>query len=264
MLDNGSFYIFDLMKKFFQKPRNKKILYWLGGIIVFILIMDNLVLPWYVTSAEVKVPKVVGLGEGEAVRILKDADLTPIVSDTTFDENYPKGSVIVQKPMSGDIVKTGRRVYVFISGGEPFVSVPILKGRSLKEAKLSLERVGLKLGPVTEMPSENPKDVIFDQQISAGASVRKGESIGITVSIGPFVEGDITVPDLIGKSLSEAEKLLADSNLVVGKINYQSSFSLLPNTILDQYPSKGNKVNKGTTVDLFVTKAGNETKVIEE
>jgi eukaryotic-like serine/threonine-protein kinase len=252
------------MKKFFEKPRNRKIAYWLGGVLVFILIMDNLILPWYVSSPEVKVPKVVGLNEDEAVRVLKDADLSPIVSDTTFDENFPKGSVIVQKPMTGDIVKKGRRVYVFISGGEPYVSVPILKGRSVKEAKLSLERVGLRVGSVSELPSDNPKGVIFDQQFAAGASIRKGESVGITVSIGVFAEGDITVPDLIGKSLAEAEKLLADSTLNVGKINYQSSFSLLPNTILDQYPSKGNKVNKGTVVDLFVTKSGNETKVIEE
>jgi len=67
--------------------------------------------------------------------------------------------------------------------------------------------------------------------------------VGITVSTGPVEEGEITVPDLIGKSLTEAQKLLADSALTVGKINYQPSFSLLPNTILDQYPSKGNKVN---------------------
>jgi serine/threonine-protein kinase len=166
--------------------------------------------------------------------------------------------------MAGDVVKNGRRVYVFISGGEPYVNVPILKGRSLKEAKLSLGRVGLKLGLVSELASENPKNVIFDQQYAAGTSLRKGESVGITVSIGSFSEGDITVPDLIGKSLAEAEKLLADSSLKVGKVNYQNSFSLLPNTILDQYPSKGNKVNKGTVVDLFVTKTGNETKIIEE
>jgi eukaryotic-like serine/threonine-protein kinase len=252
------------MKKFFQNPRTKKILYYLGGIIIFLLIMDNLVLPWYVSSPEVKVPKVVGLKEAEAVKILKDSDLSPIVSDTTFDENFPKGSVIVQKPMTGDVVKKGRRVYVFISGGEPYVNVPILKGRGLREAKLALERIGLKLGLVSEMPSENPKDVIFDQQFVAGSSIRKGESVGITVSIGSPTEGDITVPDLIGKSLAEAEKLLADDSLKVGKVNYQSSFSLLPNTILDQYPSKGNKVNKGTVVDLFVTKTGNENKEIEE
>ena len=113
------------MKKFFEKPRNKKILYRLGSIIVFLLIMDKLILPWYVSSPEVKVPKVVGLGEDDAVRILKDADLSPIVSDTTYDENFPKGSVIVQKPMTGDVVKKGRRVYIFISGGEPYVKVPI-------------------------------------------------------------------------------------------------------------------------------------------
>ena len=252
------------MNKFFQKPRNKKILFYLGGIIIFLLIMDHLVLPWYVSSPEVKVPKVVGLKEGEAVRILKDADLSPIVGDTTFDEKFPRGSVIVQKPMTGDVVKKGRRIYIFISGGEPFENVPILKGRSLKEAKLSLERVGLKLGEVSELPSENPKGVIFDQQFAFGTPLRKGESVGITISIGAFSEGDMTVPDLIGKSLTEAEKLLADSSLKVGKINFQSSFSLLPNTILDQYPSKGTKVNKGTVVDLFVTKSGNETKIIEE
>jgi len=252
------------MKKFLEKPRNKKILYWAGGIIVFLLVVDHLILPWYVSSPEVKVPKVVGLKEDEAVSILKDADLSPIVSDTTYDENFPKGSVIVQKPMTGDVVKKGRRVYVFISGGEPLVNVPTLKGRSLKEAKLFLGRVGLKLGQVTELPSENPKNVIFDQQFAEGTSIRKGQSVGITISIGPVSEGDIGVPDLIGKSLAEAEKLLADSSLKVGKVNYQSSFSLLPNTILDQYPSKGNKVNKGTVVDLFVTKTGNETKIIEE
>jgi serine/threonine-protein kinase len=252
------------MKKFFEKPRNRKIAYWLGGILAFILIMDNLILPWYVSSPEVKVPKVVGMTEDDAIRILKDADLSPIVSDTTFEENFPTGSVIVQKPTTDEIVKKGRRVYIFISGGEPYVHVPILKGRSLNQAKLALERVGLKVGTVSELPSENPKGVIFDQQFETGSSIRKGESVGITISIGVVAEGDITVPDLIGKSLTEAEKLLADSTLKVGKINYQSSFSLLPNTILDQYPSKGNKVNKGTVVDLFVTKSGNETKVIEE
>ena len=226
--------------------------------------MDYAILPWYVSSPEIKVPKVIGLKDQDAINILKDANLDPIVSDTTFDDKVAKGSVMFQKPESGSIVKKGRRVYIIISGGEPMVIVPILKGHSLTEAKLSLERVGLKLGHVSEQPSQNPPSVIFDQQFTAGTQLRKGESVGITVSSGPVEEGDITVPDLIGKSLVEAEKLLADSNLTVGKLNYQPSFSLLPNTILDQYPSKGNKVNKGAAVDLFVTKSGEDKKVIEE
>ncbi|MCK7523076.1 MAG: PASTA domain-containing protein [Ignavibacteriales bacterium] len=56
----------------------------------------------------------------------------------------------------------------------------------------------------------------------------------------------------------EAGKVLADSSLKVGKLNYQISFSLLPNTVIDQYPSKGNKLNPGDAVDLFVTKSGED------
>jgi serine/threonine-protein kinase len=252
------------LNKFFQNPRNKKILWILGSIFVFLILVDYVLLPWYVSSHEIKVPKVIGLKDQDAINILKDANLDPIASDTTFDEKVPKGSVMFQKPETGSIVKKGRRIYIIISGGEPMVSVPILKGHSLTEAKLSLERVGLKLGHVSEQASQNPKSVIFDQQFTAGTQLKKGEMVGITVSIGPVEEGEITVPDLIGKSLTEAEKLLADSALTVGKVNYQPSFSLLPNTILDQYPSKGNKVNKGAAVDLFVTKSGDDKKVIEE
>jgi len=252
------------LNKFLQNPRNKKILWYVGGVIVFLLLLDYLLLPWYVSSPEITVPKVIGLIDKDAIHLLEDANLDPIVSDTTFDDKVPKGSVMFQKPETGSVVKKGRRVYLIISGGEPMVTVPILKGHSLTEAKLSLERVGLKMGHVNEQPSQNPKDVIFDQQFTAGTQLRKGEMVGITVSIGPIEEGNITVPDLIGKSLSEAQKLLADSALIVGKINYQPSFSLLPNTILDQYPSKGNKVNKGAAVDLFVTKSGEDKKEIQE
>jgi len=54
--------------------------------------------------------------------------------------------------------------------------------------------------------------------------------------------------------LTEAQQVLADSSLNVGKINYQRSYSLLPNTVVDQYPSKGSRVNNGAKIDLFVTK----------
>jgi len=131
--------------------------------------------------------------------------------------------------------------------------VPNLKGKSLRDAKFSLERLGLVLGQVEDVSSDNPKDMIFDQQYTAGTQLKKGESVAVTMSIGN-TEGLIVVPDLILKSLAEASAILADSLLSVGKISYQSSFSLLPNTVVDQYPSKGSKVNIGSKVDLFVTK----------
>lgn len=254
------------MKKLLQKPLSKKILYSLAGIVLFFLILDLIIMPWYVSSSEAVVPSVIGLKEATAIEKLEDLDLEPVIADTTFDEKHPVGTIVLQKPGPGSIVKESRNIYLFISGGEPFVHVPLLKGKSLRDAKFALERIGLKLGKVEEIPSTNPENMIFDQQYAEGTPIRKGESIGISVSIGMGDEGTITVPDLIGKSLMDAEQILADSSLKVGKINYQRSFSLLPNTILDQYPSKNNKINPGDAVDLFVTKAaeGNPEEIIEE
>jgi beta-lactam-binding protein with PASTA domain len=193
------------------------------------------------------------LDVSQAEKILDENDLVAVIGDTTYDASVPKDHVMLQKPNAGEIVKVGRRIYLFVSGGEPIVSVPNLKGKSIRDAKFALERLGLSLGQIDDVPSDNPKDMIFDQQYAEGTKLQRGTRVGVTISVGSN-EGLLSVPDLIGKSLVEAQKILADSSLNVGKINYQSSFSLLPNTIVDQYPSKGSKVNPGSSVDLFVTK----------
>jgi eukaryotic-like serine/threonine-protein kinase len=254
------------MKNLLQKPLIKKILFTILGIIILILILDKLLMPWYVNKPEGVVPNVVGKTESEAVSILDNADFDPVVSDTTFDEKYPRGTIIFQRPKAGSVVKEGRNIYLFVSGGEPVVNVPQLRGRSLRDAKLALERVGLKMGKVEEINSENPAGMIFDQQFAAETPVKRGRTIDVSISIGSDEEGEMIVPDLIGKSLTEAQRVLADSSLSVGKINYQRSFSLLPNTILDQYPSKGNKIKPGGRVDLFVTTSAEEreTEILEE
>lgn len=243
------------MKKLFQKPFVKKFLVILGSIIILILLLDLVLLPWYVTSEEVIVPNVVGKHGTEAIEILIKEGFKPVISDTSFAEKFPKDNIFLQKPEAGTVVKEGRIIYLFISGGEQIVNVPLLKGKSIIDARFALERVGLKLGDVNEVASNYPRDMIFDQQYVEGTSLKKGESVGVTLSSG-FASGDITVPDLIGKSLTQANIILNDSSLTVGKINYQISSTLLPNTVLDQYPAPGNKLNRGEKVDLFITKTG--------
>jgi beta-lactam-binding protein with PASTA domain len=252
------------MKNLLRKPLVRKLLLYFLVFIVIILALDNIIIPWYVSSPEVNVPDVKGLMEENATELLENNNLEPVLGDTTYDIRYAKGTVIFQKPEAGEIVKEGRRVYLFISGGEPVVYVPKLKGKSIRDAKLTLERIGLKLGDIKEIPSDNPKDMIFDQELAEGTRIKKGSSVDVYISVGKG-EGSIIVPDLVGRSLAEAERILADSTLKVGKINYQRSFSLLPNTILDQYPSKGNRINPGGTVDLFVTKSAEpgEKEMIE-
>jgi eukaryotic-like serine/threonine-protein kinase len=251
------------MKKNIRKSLLRKILYILLGLVAFILLLNYVIMPWYVSSPETKVPQVVGLQTQEAINLLQKDGFKPIISDTSYGLQIPTGGVFLQKPDAGKVVKEGRTVYLFVSGGQKVISVPLLKGKSILDAKFALERLGLKLGRIERIPSSQPEDMIFDQQYAEGTLLKQGEIVGITVSAGRG-GGEIIVPDLIGKSLSEAMKILADSSLVVGKINYQPSSTLLPNTILDQYPSSGNTLNPGDAVDLFATKASDKNTPSEE
>ena len=246
-----------MLKNIFNTRLFKRSLLFVAAFVVLLLFLNFVILPWWVSKDETKVPKVVGMNEQDAFALLEDHDLEPIVSDTTFNESFPKGTIVLQRPEEGSTVKVGRRVYLFISGGEPTVLVPMLKGKSVRDAKFALERTGLVLGTVEQVPSNNPKNMIFDQEFVEGTPIKKGQSVSVSVSSG-IETGEIAVPDLIGKSLMEAGKILADSSLQIGKLNYQKSFSLLPNTVIDQYPSKGTMVSSGDAIDLFVTKAGDD------
>jgi serine/threonine-protein kinase len=244
-----------MLKGFLKNRYLKRASIIFGVILLFMLFLDFILLPWWVSKDETKVPKVVGFSEEDAISILEDHNLNPMISDTTFNESFPKGTVVLQNPEQGSTVKVGRRIYLFISGGEPIISVPLVKGKSVRDAKFALERLGLKLGSVEQIPSNTPKNMIFDQEYAEGTPIKKGQAVGVSVSSGIEI-GEISVPDLIGKSLAEAEKIIADSSLKIGKLNYQISFSLLPNTVIDQYPSKGTKLNPGDVIDLFLTKGG--------
>lgn len=220
-------------------------------------------MPWYVNSPEVVIPNVIGEDFTQAKDKLKNANLDAIINDTIFDTRYPVGKVIIQTPKAGEIVKEGRNIYLVISGGVSYVETPRLIGKSLRDAKLNLERLGLKLGSTDEVPSNNPAGMIIAQDISPGTKVKKGEVINISISLGEE-EGNIELPDLIGKSLNEAQMILSNNGLIVGRINYQPSFTLLPNTVIDQYPSPGQKLKAGDEVDLFVTKDSNPPEEIYE
>lgn len=241
------------MKKYFNKNVQKKLFIIIGALILLLILFNYLLMPWYVSAEEISVPKVIGMNENTAKTMLEDNDLEPVIGGERYDERYPKGSVIFQKPNAGSIVKEGRRIFLFVSSGVPLIKVPSLKGKVLRDARMTLERLDLVLGDTTFVESEFPANVIIDQEYYEGTEVKKGTHVNVTLSAGANA-GLITIPDLLGKSLSQAQKIIEDHKLSVGKINYQPSFSLLPNTVIDQYPGEGNLVEEGETIDLFVTK----------
>jgi hypothetical protein len=106
------FDIFESMKKFLQKPLIKKILLYFIGFVVILLIFDNIIIPWYVSSPEVVVPDVKGLEESKAFSLLENSNLEPIISELLMMRNL----AAVQSSYK-DLVQEKlkrRRVYLFV------------------------------------------------------------------------------------------------------------------------------------------------------
>jgi len=239
----------------------KKILVVFGSLVGLFLLMDFVVMPWYVDLGTTQeVPSVLGKPSAEGIGLLEQADLEGVEAEKKADPKAPEGTVLAQNPVPGSLVKSGRRVYLTVSGGELLVEVPSLRGLSLRDARFALERVGLHLGPVGyEVSATFFVNTIMDQSPAIGGKSARGSQVRVTVSQGND-PGDLKSPDLVGKTLNEAKKLLLDQGFHTGRITYQTGVDLIPNTVIDQYPRPGEAAGPERTVDLFVARLGPSDK----
>jgi len=222
------------------------------SVIVLLIILDVIVLPIFVSADEYSVPNVVGMNKNEAINILTELNLSPIVATSRFDEKYKKDEVIFQKPLPNSIVKTGRRIYLTVSGGEQMIAMPNLINKTIRDAQITLERNGLYLGKIDSVESEFPAGVVCDQEFLESREIAKGSYVGIKISLGPQI-GMIRVPGILGKTLNEAEKILKLNSLKIGLRTYITSASMLPNTVVDQQPSEGSLVPVNDSINVVLT-----------
>lgn len=233
----------------------KKVVIFTIIFIGIILIFNSVIMPWYVKhDTLVKVPIVTGMSVEEAKKKLEEADLEGVQGDIRYDPAKPIGTVIDQNPPAEQTVKVGRRIYLVISGGEQLYEVPLLVGRTLREAKFTLLQRNLKLVEVSYKPSvQYPPGIIISQVEQAGSKVKKGTQIGVEISTG-MDAGDLKVPDLLGKNIEEAKKILLQNKLAIGKINYQPSTNVPLNAVIDQYPKANTLAKENQKIDLFVNR----------
>ncbi len=232
----------------------KKIIILGVSLILLFFLFNYVIMPWYVKhSSLVKVPNVVGLQFNEAKKVLENSGLDVKQGDIRYDESKPIGLVMDQNPPVDQMVKNGRRIYLTVCGGEQLVEVPKLIGRTLRDAKFTLEQRNLQVGEIVKkFSNEYPEDVIISQVIQPGSKIKKLSRVDLIVSNGQQV-GDIIIPNVIGKKLEEARKILEEKKLKVGKITYQAS-DLPAGQIIDQYPQKDKSAKENTPIELFIAK----------
>jgi serine/threonine-protein kinase len=90
-----------------------------------------------------------------------------------------------------------------------------------------------------------------------GSTARKGSTVTLAVSRG---KERAAVPDVVGRSRDEAERLLQDAGFKTA-VSEEESEDEDPGTVLRQEPAAGTQVAQGATVDLVVAKAPEEVPV---
>ena len=191
----------------------------------------------------VTVPELGGRTEKEALALLEGAGLVLGERKTQYDQN-PKGIVINWVPNSGEAPK-GTKVNIVVSDGPPPVPVPDFVNKPVEEAVRELRRLGLE--PVREKVFHDtitPGWVVRTDP-KAGAPAPHGSKVTVYESQGPEL---VAVPDVEGKTVDQARAALESAGLKVGDVFGDERRGRVKATD----PEAGEKVRKGTSVDLFV------------
>ncbi|MFQ3607828.1 MAG: PASTA domain-containing protein [Chloroherpetonaceae bacterium] len=238
--------------------------------VVLVVLFDKMIMPLVVKGGEVvKVPSVIGKSFEEAEKILAEKKLTAMKGYERYDTKRPMGSVLYQNPTPNAEVKAGRHVYLSINTSKkPNAPMPDLKGRTLGDVKLTLERLGLELETVeySVVYKREEEGVVVAQSVPVGAVLKAGTKVSITVGKLPEDGGikQADVPEVVGKTLGEAERILLQAGFTAGEIQYKYSTALIPNTVISQSPKAGDMAQLGAGIRLVVSTLDKEKEKVKE
>jgi beta-lactam-binding protein with PASTA domain/CHAT domain-containing protein len=204
-----------------------------------------------------KVPDLTGQGRSEASSTLAAVGLKLGDQNEASSDTAPEGKIIAQDPVARTEAERGSAVNITVSSGPQKVAVPDLTGQRFSQARNNLAEVSLKLGGKDETPSETvSKGAIIKQNPAAGTRVNKGDTVRVTVSSGPqqrSQEEYVAVPNLIGKSLTQARSELVNAGLKLGGRSKAQSDTAAEGEIIGQYPVVQTQVKRGSSVRVTVS-----------
>jgi serine/threonine-protein kinase len=134
------------------------------------------------TEEMIAVPKVVGLKQEQAEKLLSDKKLRIEKIDYKWDKDKPEGIILSQSPLENSKLSDNGAVDIIINKKEEKnVAVPDLKGLTLAEAKKKLEDLKLKL-EVREEDSDKNKDTVIGMSPNANETITEGSTVILLVS----------------------------------------------------------------------------------
>ncbi|MCS5421273.1 MULTISPECIES: PASTA domain-containing protein [Psychrilyobacter] len=235
---------------------NKKIIITMSSlaIIAGIFLAGNVGLKFFFHDYLYETPNLKGLKIEEA-RTLVGSNFKLVHMGEHYSE-FKKGEIYSQLPISQKHIKKGRPIKVWISKGIDTVILPDLKGKNMQDARVILSDLGIKVGRISHTMEGYMNNKVIGTDPSEGSSISRGSSVSLLINVSKIK--NIRMPDILGFSQGEGEKILREKKLVIGDIKRVHRNDFPEDTIIDvSYPA-GKDVLAGSIINITVTAQSEE------
>ncbi|MFE7607105.1 Stk1 family PASTA domain-containing Ser/Thr kinase [Streptomyces celluloflavus] len=206
---------------------------------------------WYINAGQfTTVPAVLDLPQAKAEQTLRDEGLRVKVV-RGYSPNVERGHVMATDPENGKRIRGTGTVTLTVSRGPEVVAIPDLAGTPVADARRELRDRGLTPGTeAREFSDEVAKGSVIRTDPAAGSKRRPDTAVALTISRGAPVD----VPDVVGAARADAESALTGAGLQVKFADEPVYAPQAKDTVALQSPGKGEKLGKGDTVTLTLSK----------
>jgi serine/threonine-protein kinase len=196
-----------------------------------------------VSGGRPRVPKFnPGADKDTVEQQIRDMGLQPVDGDQVYSDS-PSGSVYALDPQPGTVVPLGSPVKVDISKGQAPGQMPDLQGMTVAQATDELNKVGAKVGTVTDQSGAAVTDgAVVSSDPAAGAGVGPGSTVNLVVT------SQVRIPwSIIGRTVAGATRVLESLGLhVVLSPDMDDDHA----RVVGIEPGMGTMVDIGSTVTL--------------
>lgn len=250
------------MNRFFHNPFVRNILAYIC-IVVVLLLGTMIFLNIYTKHGDdFIIPDFTGLTLEEASERAAAVGVILDVTDSVYVRGMARGCIYHQNPKAGAPVKSGRRILITTNAVSPKkISMPNVVGFSLRQARSELMARGLKLqhfSYVNDIATNNVlKQLYHGEEIAPGTILDTDSPITLVCGLSPRDAGTF-VPDLTGLTYANAETMIYDNSLNVGRVvfdpdvlTYQDSLSA---RVYVQYPGAFTVIRSDDPSDTVVVR----------
>jgi len=246
-----------------SRRKKKKKVDW-GAVVkyafILVLIVFFVALGWtgwqflktFFATVDVEVPNVVGKPLEVATSMLQEQGLT-LSTEWRNSDTVAENVVISQSSPAGQMVREGKSIELYVSLGMTKTKVPPIIGKTRIEAEVSLYNSALQYEYGEDaFNDEIPAGSIISVTPAVGESIAEHSTVILIKSKG-VMPIPIPMPSLIGKTLAEAQQILADSLLILESTEHAESFTYVSGLVIGQSTAATEMIEQGSSVKLVVS-----------